>query len=151
MRDIELAKLAAEEAIVLRDNEIELAKLTQQEELARSKSEHEKDKEIELARLHLEHEKMKMEQEFEHEKLKMEQEVELTRIDSQERQAKLDSDAKFAGQLELGKLGVEKAAHARNPYYHILRKLKIKWIVTYLDLRSTRSPINGIGVYGPRI
>ena len=45
----------------------------------------------------------------------MEQEVELTRIDSQERQAKLDSDTKFAGQLELGKLGVEKAAHARNP------------------------------------
>ena len=115
MRDIELAKLAAEEARVLRDNEIELAKLTQQEELARSKSEHEKDKEIELARLHLEHEKLKMEQEIENEKLKMEQEVELTRIDSQERQAKLDSDAKFAGQLELGKLGVEKAAHARNP------------------------------------
>ena len=83
--------------------------------MARSKSEHEKDKEIELARLHLEHEKLKMEQKIEHEKLKMEQEVELTRIDSQERQAKLDSDAKFAGQLELGKLGVEKAAHARNP------------------------------------
>ena len=100
--------------------------MTQQEELARSKSEHEKDKIIELARLHLEHEKLKMEQEIEHEKLKMEQEieheklkmeqeVELTRIDSQERQAKLDSDAKFAGQLELGKLGVEKAAYARNP------------------------------------
>ena len=126
MRDIELANLAAEEARVLRDNDIELAKLTQQEELARLKSEHEKDKEIELARLHLEHEKLKMEQEIEHEKLKMEQEieheklkmeqeVELTGIDSQERQAKLDSDAKFAGQLELGKLGVEKAAHARNP------------------------------------
>ena len=115
LRDIELAKLAAEEARVLRDNDIELAKLTQQEELARLKSEHENDKEIELARLHLEHEKLKMEQEIEHEKLKMEQEVELTRIDSQERQAKLDSDAKFASQLELGKLGVEKAAHARNP------------------------------------
>ena len=93
----------------------ELAKVTQQEELARLKSEHEKDKEIELARLHFEHEKLKMEQEIEHEKLKMEQEIELTRIDSQERQAKLDSDAKFASQLELGKLGVEKAAHARNP------------------------------------
>ena len=109
LHDIELAKLAAEEARVLRDNDIELAKLTQQEELARLKSEHEKDKEIELARLHLEHEK-----------LKMEQEIELTRIDSQERQAKLDSDAKFASQLELGKLGVEKAAHARNlklPYF----------------------------------
>ena len=64
MRNIELAKLAAEEARVLRDNEIELAKLTQQEELARSKSEHEKDKEIELARLHLEHEKLKMEREL---------------------------------------------------------------------------------------
>ena len=115
LRDIELAKLAAEEARVLRDNEIELAKLTQQEMLARSKREHEKDKEIELARLHLEHEKLKMEQEIEHEKLKMEQEVKLTRIDSQERQAKLDSDAKFASQLEHGKLGVEKAAHARNP------------------------------------
>ena len=113
--DIELAKLAAEGARVLRDNDIELAKLTQQEELARLKSEHEKDKEIELARLHLEHEKLKMEQEIEHEKLKMKQEVELTRIDSQERQAKLVSDAKFASQLELGKLGAEKAAHARNP------------------------------------
>ena len=45
----------------------------------------------------------------------MEQEIELTQIDSQERQAELDSDAKFASQLELGKLGVEKAAHARNP------------------------------------
>ena len=115
LHDIELAKFAAEEARVLRDNDIELAKLTQQEELARLKIEHEKDKEIELARLHLEHEKLKMEQEIEHEKLKMEQEVELTRIDSQERQAKLDSDAKFASQLELGKLGAEKAAHARNP------------------------------------
>ena len=115
LRDIELAKLAAEEARVLRDNDIELAKVTQQEELARLESEHEKDKEIELARLHFEHEKLKMEQEIKHEKLKMEQEVELTRIDSQERQAKLDSDAKFASQLELGKLGVEKAAHARNP------------------------------------
>ena len=78
--------MAAEEARVLRDNDIELANLTQQEELARLKSEHEK---------------LKMEQEIEHEKLKMEQEVELTRIDSQERQAKLDSDAKFASQLEL--------------------------------------------------
>ena len=68
------------------------------------KSEHEKDKEIELARLHLEHEK-----------LKMEQGIELTRIDSQERQAKLDSEAEFASQLDLGKLGVEKAAHVRNP------------------------------------
>ena len=115
LRDIELAKLAAGEARVLRDNDIELAKLTQQEELARLKSEHKKDKEIELARLHFEHEKLKMEQEIEHEKLKMEQEIELTRINSQERQAKLDSDAKFASQLELGKLGVEKAAHARNP------------------------------------
>ena len=81
-----------------------MAKLTQQEELARLKSEHEKDKEIELARLH-----------FENEKLKREQEIELTGIDSQERQAKQDSDAKFPSQLELGKLGVEKAAHARNP------------------------------------
>ena len=129
LRDIELAKLtklAAEEARVLRDNEIELAKLTQQEELARSKSEHEKDKEIELARLHLEHEKLKMEQEIEHEKLKMEQEVELTRIDCQERQAKLDSDAKFAGQLELGKLGVEKAAHARNPKLPYFEETKDK-------------------------
>ena len=137
LRDIELAKLAAEEARVLRDNDIELAKLTQQEELAWSKSEHEKDKEIELARLHLEHEKLKMEQEIEHEKLKMEQEieheklkmeqeVELTRIDSQERQAKLDSDAKFAGQLELGKLGVEKAAHARNPKLPYFEETKDK-------------------------
>ena len=103
-----------------------MAKLTQQEELARSKSEHEKDKEIELARLHLEHEKLKMEQEIEHEKLKMEQEVELTRIDSQERQAKLDSDAKFAGQLELRKLGVEKAAHARNPKLPYFEETKDK-------------------------
>ena len=78
--------------------------MTQQEELARLKIEHEKDKEIELARL-----------QFEQEKLKMEQEVELTRIDSQERQAKQDSDTKFASELELGKLSVEKAAHARNP------------------------------------
>ena len=93
--------MAAEEARVLRDNDIELAKLTQQEELARLKSEHEKDKEIELARLH-----------FEHEKLKMEQEIKLTLIDSQERQAKQDSNAKFASELELGKLGVKKAAHA---------------------------------------
>ena len=68
------------------------------------KIEHEKNKEIELARL-----------QFEHEKLKMEQEVVLARIDSQERQAKQDSDAKFASDFELGKLGIEKAAHARNP------------------------------------
>ena len=45
----------------------------------------------------------------------MEQEVKLTRNDSQERQAKQDSDAKFASELEFGKLGVEKAEHARNP------------------------------------
>ena len=68
------------------------------------KSEHKKDKEIELARL-----------QYEHEKLKMEQEVELTRTDSQERQAKQDSDPKFASELEHSKLGVEKAAHAQNP------------------------------------
>ena len=132
LRDIELAKLAAEETRVLRDNDIELAKLTQQEELARLKSEHEKDKEIELSRLHLEHEKLKMEQEIEHEKLKMEQEIELSRIDSQERQAKLDSDAKFAGQLELGKLGVEKAAHARNPKLSYFEESKDK-IDSYLS------------------
>ena len=36
-RDIELAKLAVEEGRVLRDNDTELAKLTQQEELARLK------------------------------------------------------------------------------------------------------------------
>ena len=72
--------------------------------MASLKSEHEKNKEIELARL-----------QFEHEMLKMEQEVELTQINSQKRQAKQDSDAKFASDLELGKLGVEKAAHARNP------------------------------------
>ena len=52
---------------------------------------------------------------FEHEKLKMEQEIELLRIDCQERQAKQESDVKFASELKLGKLGVEKAAHARNP------------------------------------
>ena len=52
---------------------------------------------------------------FEHEMLKMEQEIELTRIDSQERLAKQNSDTKFASELELGKLGVKKAAHARNP------------------------------------
>ena len=46
----------------------------------------------------------------------MEQEVELTRIDSQERQANLDSNAKFAGQLELGKLDVEKAAHDQTKF-----------------------------------
>ena len=104
MRAIELAKLAVEEARVLKDNEIELTILTQQEELARVKSKHEKDKEIELARLH-----------FEHEKLKMEQEIVLTRIDSQERQAKQDSDAKFVSEFELAKLGIDKAAHALNP------------------------------------
>ena len=47
----------------------------------------------------IEHEKLKMEQEIEHEKLKMEQEVELKRIDSQERQAKLDSDANLRANL----------------------------------------------------
>ena len=56
MCDIELAKLAAEEARVMKNNEIELAKLTQQEELARLEIEHEKDKEIEMARLQLEQE-----------------------------------------------------------------------------------------------
>ena len=113
--DIELAKLAAEEARVLNDNDIKLAKLTQQVELARLKSEHEKDKEIELARLH-----------FEHEKLKMEQEIELTQIDSQERQAKQDSGAKFTSELVLGKLGVEKAAHARNPKLQYFEESKDK-------------------------
>ena len=50
-----------EEARILRDNDIELAKLKQQEEFGRLKSEHEKDKDIELARLQFEHEKLKME------------------------------------------------------------------------------------------
>ena len=133
LSDIELAKLAAEEARVLRDNDIELAKVTQQEELARLKSEHEKNKEIELARLHFEHEKLKMEQGIEHEKLKIEQEVELTRIDSQERQAMLDSEAKFASQLELGKLGVEKAVHARSPKLPYFEESKDK-----MDSNSSR-------------
>ena len=52
---------------------------------------------------------------------------------------------KFAGQLELGKLG---ARNRKLPYFE---ESKDKRIVTNLDLRSTRSPINGIGVYGPRI
>ena len=65
-----------EEANKLRD--IELAKLTQQEELAWLKSEHENDKEIELVRL-----------QFEHEKLKMEQEIELTRIVRNNRLSKI--------------------------------------------------------------
>ena len=95
--------------------------MTQQEELARFKSEHEKDKEIELARL-----------QFEHEKFKMEQEIELTRIDSQERQAKQDSDAKFASELELGKLGVEKAAHVQNPKLPYFEENKDK-IDSYLS------------------
>ena len=34
---------------------------------------------------------------------------------------------------------------------HILKKVKIRWIVTYLHLRRMQSQINGIGVYGPRI
>ena len=42
LREIEFAKSAAEEARVLKENEIELAKLTQQEELARLKIEHER-------------------------------------------------------------------------------------------------------------
>ena len=46
MSNIELAKLAAEEARVQSDNDIELAKLTQQEELARLKSEHGKDRKL---------------------------------------------------------------------------------------------------------
>ena len=65
-----------------------MAKLAQQEELARLKSEHGKDKEIELARLQFEHEKLKME---------------LTRIDSQDRQAKQESDVKFASEHQLSK------------------------------------------------
>ena len=73
--------MAAEEVRFLRDNDIELAKLTQQEELARLKSERKQEKEIDLAKLG-----------FEHEKLKMEQEIEFTQIDSQ---AKEDSDAKL--------------------------------------------------------
>ena len=42
-------------------------------------------------------------------------EVELKRIESIERQANQDRDTKFASEIELGKLTVEKAAHARNP------------------------------------
>ena len=89
---------------------------------------------------------------FEHEKLKMEQEIELPRIDSQERQTKQDIDAKFLSELELGKLG-EKAAHAPNPTCKLpyFEKIKIRWIVTYPDLRSMGSQINGIRVYGPHI
>ena len=52
LHDIELAKLAAEEArVIVKENEIEMAKVTEQEKVARLKIEHENDKEIELARL----------------------------------------------------------------------------------------------------
>ena len=69
----------------------------------------------------------------------MEQEIELARIDSQERQAKQDSETKFASELELEKLGVEKAAHARNPKFPYFEESKDRWIVTYQDLRRTLS------------
>ena len=42
-------------------------------------------------------------------------EVELKRIESIERQANQDRGTKFASEVELDKLSVEKAAHARNP------------------------------------
>lgn len=104
MRNIELAKLTADETRIMKDNELELAKLTYQEKVSRLQIEQETDKEIKLARLKLEHEK-----------LKMEQEVELSRIDSLERQAKQDSETKFASKLELGIFGIEKAVHRPNP------------------------------------
>ena len=63
--DIKSVKVAAEKVRVLKDNGIELAKVTQQEELARLKKEHDKDKESGLATLQFEHEKLKMEQEIE--------------------------------------------------------------------------------------
>ena len=58
---------------------------------------------------------------------------------------------KFASQLELGKLGVEKCGHARNPKLPYFEESKDK-MGSYLSrFRSTRSQINGIGVYGPCI
>ena len=56
----------------------------------------------------------------------MEQEIELTQIASQERQAKQDSDARFASVFKLGKLGVEKAVHARNPKLPYFEETKDK-------------------------
>ena len=107
-REIELAKVEA--AKIAKENEFELARLTAEEA--------NKLRDIELAKLAAEEARVLRDNEIELAKL--------TRIDSQERQAKLDSDAKFAGQLELGKLGVEKAAHARNPKLPYFEETKDK-------------------------
>ena len=77
--------------------------------------------------------------------------VELKRIESVERQANQDRETKYASEMELGKLGVEKAAHARNPKLPYFEEIRISWIVTYPVFRSTRLQINEIGVYVPRI
>ena len=76
---------------------------------------------------------------------------ELKRIESNERQANQDRETKYVSEIELGKLGVEKATHARNPKLPFFEEIRISWIVTYPVFRSMRLQINEIGVYGPRI
>ena len=81
----------------------------------------------------------------------MEQEIELTRIDSQERQAKQVARQNSRANLNSENWALRKPHMREILSYHILRKVRIRLIVTYQDLRSMRLQINRIGVYGPRI
>ena len=95
-----------------------------------------KECEIDLAKQEHEHEMAKVAQQ------EKDREVELKRIESIERQANQDRETKFASEIELGKLSVEKAAHAQNrklPYFEESEPQDNLWIVTYQYLRSTRS------------
>ena len=116
-RDLERDRLEAEKEKQDRDLERDRLAAAQQEreiELGKAKLE----REVELARL--------------------EQEVKFAPIQSIERQNDKDRDSKFASEVEIEKMKAEKRHMRVIPSYLILRKRRIRWIVTWLDLRRTQ-------------
>ena len=162
-REIELARIAAEEAKGDKERELERDRLAAQE----------KDREIELAKVTAERNIEMARIEGIAEQAERDRELKRTEFET-DRESKLSSEIELEklkhsfemkhlelmGQLEvqrttfkteLEKQKSEKLAHARDPSYRTLKKVKTRWIVICQDLRNTRQQINGIKMCGPRI
>ena len=145
-RDIELARIATEEAKADKDRELEEAKIAANERLEMAQIEgiaEQAERDRELKRNELETDKeSKLSSEIELEKLKHSFKMKHLELMGQLEVQR----ASFKTELEKQKS--EKLAHARDPK---LPKVKIRWIVICQDLRNTRQQINGIKMCGPRI
>ena len=137
-REIELAKVATEEAKTAANEKLEMMRIESIAEQA------ERDRELKRTELETDKES-KLSSEIELEKLKRSFEMKHLELMGQLEVQR----ASFKTELEKKKS--EKLAHARDPSYRTLKKVKTRWIVICQDLRNTRQQINGIKTCGPHI